>query len=89
MTPKSMCIITVQDTLIDKRLSYCTKSVIKYENYAEKPYVGQLTRDTEASETWVEASESQLCGLCIVALVFSRKVKGRQGFSKQISPWEI
>lgn len=88
MTPKSMCIITIQGTLIDKRLSYCTKS-IKYENYAQRPFVGKFTRDTEDLETWLEAAESQLCGLCIVALVFNRKVKGRQGFSKEISTWKI
>lgn len=39
-----MYIITVQDTIIDKCLSYCTKFIIKYENYAEKPFVGQFTR---------------------------------------------
>lgn len=82
MTPKSTYITTLQDILIDKRLSDYTKFMIKYENYAEKPFVGQFTRGAGDAER-------QLCVLFIVALVFNRNVKGRQGFAKQLSPWKI
>lgn len=79
-TPKSTYTITAQDTIIDKCLSYCTKFIIKYENYAEKPLVGQFPRVLG----W-EAAEGQQCVRFLVALLFDRTVKGRQGFSKQIS----
>lgn len=79
-TPKSTYTITAQDTIIDKCLSYCTKFIIKYENNAEKPLVGQFPRVLG----W-EAAEGQQCVRFLVALLFDRTVKGRQGFSKQIS----
>lgn len=87
MTPKSTYTVTVQDTLTDKRLSYCAKFMIKYENYAGKPLVGQLTRVLETqTHEGVGCRKPSVCVLFIVALKLSRKVKGRQSFSKPISP---
>lgn len=87
MTPKSTYTVTVQDTLTDKRLSYCAKFMIKYENYAGKPLVGQLTRVLETqTHVGVGCRKPSVCVLFIVALKLNRKVKGRQSFSKPISP---
>lgn len=67
--------------------------MIKYdENYAGKPLVGQLTRVLETqTHEGVDCRKPSVCVcvLFIVALEFNRKVKGRQSFSKPISPWEI